>query len=331
VWRRLRRDRGGFFALVAVAVILFCAFFGGAVATRLLNHNGGQPFLYAANDQQRPVGPWTHVPVPANPPFDEFGSLGPAPPTAPRTLFLLGADGPLGRDELIRLVDGLRTSLEIGIGAMLVALAIAVPIGAAAGYFGGFVDAVVSQLTETVMAFPLILFLLYANRYLLHDLRSIGWGWVVPNGVVGEAVLIGVFTAFYPTRLIRAQLFSLRNAEFVEASRMVGARESRILRRHLLPHLTPTLLVWGAVAIGANMLAEVGLSFLGVGVQPDVPTLGTMLATVWGTIFNPHDYDPHAYTPWQTIIPMVTLIATVMCLNRLSEALRRAVEPRSTR
>ena len=329
--RRLRRDRGGFFALAAVVALLGCALFGGAVATRLLDHNGGQPFLYAANDSQRPVGPWTHVPVPRDPPFDQFGNLGPAPHTAPRTLFVLGADGPLGRDELIRLLDGLRTSLEIGIFAMLVALLIAVPVGAAAGYFGGVVDAVVSQLTETVMAFPLILFLLYANRYLLHDLRSIGWSWIVPSGVVGEAVLIGVFTAFYPTRLIRAQLFSLRNAEFVEAARMVGATDRRILVRHLVPHLAPTLLVWGAVAIGTNVLAEVGLSFLGIGVQPDVPTLGTMLATVWGTIFNPHNYDPHAYTPWQTVCPMVTLVVSVMCLNRISEALRNALEPRSTR
>lgn len=316
--------------MLAVSVIVLAALFGGAVATDALGHSGAQPFIYAASDTQRPVGPWTHVPTPKSPPFDQYGVLQRPPRGTPSTLFVLGADGPLGRDELIRLLDGLRTSLEIGIGAMLVALVIAVPVGAVAGYFGGGIDTFVSQATETMMAFPLILFLLFANRYLLGDLRSVGWGSTVPNGVAGEALLIGLFTAFYPIRLIRAHLLTLRSAEFVEASRMVGASDTRILRRHLVPHLVPILLVWGAIAIGTNMLAEVGLSFLGVGVQPDVPTLGTLLAAVWGTIFNPHNYDPHAYTPWQTICPMVVLVATVMCLNRLSEGLRRATEPRST-
>ncbi len=330
-WRRLRRDRGAIVSLVIVVIIVGLAFFSGAIWTRVVGHSGDEPYLYAASDTQRPVGPWTHVPTPKTPTIDEYGNLQPPPKGSPSTLFVLGADGPLGRDELIRLLDGLRTSLEIGIGAMLVALLIALPVGAIAGYFGGVTDAVVSQVTETMMAFPLLLFLLFANRYLLGDIRSIGWGWEVPDGAVGVAVLIGVFTAFYPLRLIRAQLLTLRHAEFVEAAHMVGASSHRILRRHLLPHLAPTLLVWGAIAIGTNMLAEVGLSFVGVGVQASVPSLGTLLSTVWGTIYNPHSYDSHAYTPWQTIFPMVTIVLTVVCLNRLSEGLRRALEPRSNR
>ena len=241
---------------------------------------------------------------------------------------MLGADGPIGRDELIRLLDGLRTSLEIALGAIVVALAIAVPVGAAAGYFGGAVDAVVSQVTETFMAFPLLLFLLFANRYLVGDFRSLGWSWVVPDGALAEAVLIGVFTAFYPTRLIRAQMFVLRNAEFVDAAHMVGASNWRILRRHLLPHLAPILLVWGAVAAGTNILAEVGLSFLGIGVQASTPSLGSLLSEIWGTIYNTVPYDSHQHTPWQTIFPMVLIVATVVSLNRLSEGLRRATEPR---
>jgi ABC-type dipeptide/oligopeptide/nickel transport system permease subunit len=119
-------------------------------------------------------------------------------------LFVLGADGGIGRDVLIRVLDGQRTSLEIALGAIVVALAIAVPVGAAAGYFGGAVDAVVSQLTETFMAFPLLLFLLFANRYLVGDFRSLGWSWVVPDGAAAEAVLIGVFTAGWRRLLPRS-------------------------------------------------------------------------------------------------------------------------------
>jgi peptide/nickel transport system permease protein len=330
-WRRLRRDRGGFVSLVAVAAIVLLALFGSAVISRLVGHDGNRPFMYAASAEHRPVGPWTHVPTPENPPFDAYGNLLTPPKGTKSTLLVFGADGPLGRDELLRLLDGLRVSLEIGIGAMLVALVIAVPVGAVAGYFGGIVDAVVSQLTETIMAFPLLLFLVFANRYLIGDFRSVGWSWVVPSGAVGEAVLIGTFMAFYPIRLIRAQLFALRHAEFVEAAHMVGASNWRILRRHLLPHLAPVLLVWSGVAIGTSILAEVGLSFLGVGVQASTPTLGSLLSTVWGTIYNPQTYNRQAYTPWQTIFPMVAIVVTVVCLNRLSEAFRRALEPRALR
>jgi peptide/nickel transport system permease protein len=151
---------------------------------------------------------------------------------------------------------------------------------------------------------------------------------VVPDGAVAEACLIGVFTAFYPTRLIRAQLFVLRHADFVEAAHMVGASNWRILRRHLMPHLTPVLLVWGAIAVGTNILAEVGLSFLGIGVQASTPSLGSLLSTIWGTIYNTAPYDPKVHTAWQTIFPMVLIVTTVVSLNRLSEALRRATEPR---
>lgn len=330
-WRRLRRDRGSLAALAAVVAVVLLALFGGAAVSRLTGHSGAEPFMYAASASQKPVGPWSHVPTPAVPRYDAYGNLLTPPKGTKSTLFLLGADGPLGRDELIRLLDGLRTSLEVGVFAMLIALLISLPVGAVAGYFGGFVDAVVSQATETMMAFPLLLFLVFANRYLLGDIRAVGWSWVVPSGVVGEAVLIGVFTAFYPTRLIRAQMFSLRTAEFVEAAHMVGATDRRILRRHLLPHLAPTLLVWGGIAVGTNILAEVGLSFLGIGVDPSIPSLGSLLSTVWGTIFNPHSYDSQAYTPWQTVFPMVTIVLTVVSLNRLSEGVRSALDPRSIR
>ncbi len=327
-WWRLRRDRGGMLALAAVAVLLAVALFGSAVVTRLVGHNGDQPFIYAAGSGQKPVGPWTHVPNPSNPPFGDYGNLLPAPKGTKTELFVLGADGPIGRDELIRLLDGLRTSLEIALGAVIVALVIALPVGSAAGYFGGVVDTVVSQFTETFMAFPLLLFLLFANRYLIGDFRSLGWSWVVPDGAVAEACLIGVFTAFYPTRLIRAQLFVLRHADFVEAAHMVGASNWRILRRHLMPHLAPVLLVWGAIAVGTNILAEVGLSFLGIGVQASTPSLGSLLSTIWGTIYNAAPYDPKTHTVWQTVFPMVLIVTTVVSLNRLSEALRRATEPR---
>ena len=115
------------------------------------------------------------------------------------------------------------------------------------------------------MAFPLLLFLIFASARVSSSLQFVNYSWVVPKGVFAEAVLIGLFTSFYPTRLIRAHLLTLRSAEFVEASHMIGASNRRIMWRQLLPHVVPTLLVWSAIAVGTNILLEVGLSFIGVG------------------------------------------------------------------
>jgi len=325
-WSRLRRDRWSLVALIFLVVILLSGLFGGAVATRLVGHNGVDPFPYATNANLRPTGPWTHVPVTKAVLVDDFGRLIP-PRHAKATLFVLGADGPLGRDELIRLLDAARTSLEIGLGAALVALLIALPIGTAAGYLGGATDAAVSWFTETVMAFPLLLFLIFASARISASLQFASYGWVVPKGVATEVLLIGIFTSFYPTRLIRAHLQMLRTTEFVEASHMIGASSNRIMWRHLLPHVVPILLVWGALAVGTNILLEVGLSFIGVGVPVAAPTWGSLLSTSWGTINAPHPYNAHYFTPWQTIFPTVAILVTVLSLNQLSEGVRRAIEP----
>lgn len=326
-WLRLRRDRWSFGALIVLVAIVFLCFFGGAIVTKLVGHNGGDLFPYASNASLRAVGPWTHVPNMNNGIYDQYDNLVAPPKGTPTTLLVLGADGPLGRDELIRLLDGGRTSLEIAILGALVALAVGVPLGAVAGYFGGITDSIVSRFTEAVMAFPLMLFLIFASVHLSSEIRSIGWGWEVPSGVVGEAVLIGLFTSFYPARLVRGQMFTLRHSDFVEAAEMIGASDARILRRHLGPHLVPTLVTWGAVAVATNILLEVGLSFVGVGVQVTVPSWGQLLSTTWGTFFNPQVYNSEAFTPWQTILPTLAILLTVLSLNQVSDGVRRAMEP----
>ena len=316
--------------MAALTLIFSLALFGGAIATQMLGHDGARPFPYATNASLKPVGPWTRVPATNQASLDDYGNILPPPRGTKKALMVLGADGSLGRDELIRLLDGARTSLEIAIGAVLVALMIAIPVGAIAGYFGGAADTVVSRFTETVMAFPLLLFLVFATARLSPSLRGVSWSWVVPTGVFSEALLIGIFTSFYPTRLVRAQVVMLRSSEFVEAAHMIGASDSRILRRHLFPHLIPTLLVWSTIAVATNILLEVGLSFIGVGVQPSTPTWGSMLATAWGTIYQPivsNRFLPLSQTPWQTIFPTAAILITVVALNQVSEGIRRAIEP----
>jgi peptide/nickel transport system permease protein len=329
---RFRRDRLSFAAGCVFAFIVIVSFAGGATASALLHHNGTDIFPYAANDNQKPVGPWTRVPAKHGSYGYSNGDLTPPPKGAPTTLLIFGADGALGRDEFIRVVDGGKASLEIAIGGVLIALLIGLPLGAISGYFGGVTDTLVSRVTETVMSFPLLLFLVFASVNLDYTLKPIGaWGSIIPEGVVAEAVLIGVFTSFYPTRLVRARLLTLRREEFVEAAEMVGASHWRILRHHLLPHLRPTLLVWAAVATATNILLEVGLSFIGAGVQPETPTWGSLLSTTWGTIYQPQLFTSVSFTVWQTIFPTAAILLCVLSLNQLSEGLRHALEPQADR
>jgi ABC-type dipeptide/oligopeptide/nickel transport system permease subunit len=331
-YSRFRRDRLSFLAAFVFAAIVIASFAGGATASALLGHNGTDAFPYAANVNQKPVGPWTRVPASHNSYGYANGDLAPPPKNAPRTLLIFGADGPLGRDEFIRVVDGGKASLEIALGGVLIALLIGLPLGGVSGYFGGFTDTLVSRVTETVMSFPLLLFLVFASVNLDYTLKPIGaWGSIIPEGVVAEAMLIGVFTSFYPTRLVRARLLTLRREEFVEAAEMVGASHWRILYRHLLPYLRPTLLVWAAIATATNILLEVGLSFIGAGVQPETPTWGSLLSTTWGTIFQPQVFQSVSFTVWQTVFPTVAILLCVVSLNQLSEGLRHALEPQSGR
>jgi len=262
---------------------------------------------------------------------NDYGETIPPPKGTRKTLLVLGADGTLGRDELLRLLDGGRTSLEIGIFGAFVALLVGVPLGVVSGYFGGFTDTVVSRLTESIMAFPLILFLVFASVRLADTLTPIGWGSTIPDGVFLVGLLIGLFTWFYPARLVRAEMLTLRNAEYVSAARSLGASEWRIVRRHLFPHVLPALIVWSAIAVAANILLEVGLSFVGVGVQAQTPTWGSMLSQVWGTIFAPGRYNSSTYSTWQTILPTLAILLTVFALNQLSEGIRSALEPWSSR
>ena len=329
--RRIARDRWTLAAACLFAFIVFCSFAGGPIASAVVGHTSTDQFPYAADENYKPVGPWTRVSMAESLASDEYGDILPPPKGTPTTLLVLGGDGVLGRDEMLRLLDGGRTSLEIGIFAVFVALILGVPLGMLGGYFGGFTDTVLSRLTEAVMAFPLILFLVFASVRLSNILTPIGYGALVPEGVVSVALLIGLFTWFYPARLVRAEMITLRNAEFVQAARMVGASNLRIVRRHLLPHLIPGLLVWAAIAIAANILLEVGISFVGVGVPAPTPTWGSMLSTTWGTIFAPRTYDAASYTPWQTVLPTLAILLTVLALNQLAEGVRHALEPWATR
>ncbi len=325
-WRRLRKDRLSLVCGAILIVVAFSVTAGAAIASRVVGHGPNDLFPYAVHNY-KPADPWTRVPD-----TDEIGSgsLGAdLPPPAKgtgSTLLVLGADGALGRDEFLRLLYGGRVSLTVAAGATLLALLIGSILGSIAAYFGGLADAVVSRFTDLVMAFPLLLFIIMLGSTVGDRLNNITLGFL-NQGVLSMILLIGAFTWFYPARIVRAQILTLREREFVEAAEMIGASDWRIMQRHLLPHLGGPLLAYGTIAFATNIMLEAGITFLGVGIESPTPSWGTMLADTWGTLTIPSRYNPNAFDPWLTIIPSAAILLSVVALNVFGESLRDALDP----
>src|SRR5207244_6184802 len=198
--------------------------------------------------------------------------------------------------------------------------AIGVLMGSIAGYFGGWIDTIVSRLTEIVIAFPFILFAIALASTVGNRLNDVTFGFL-GKGVFTLVIVLGAFSWYYPARIIRAQVLSLREKEFIEAARMVGASDVRIIRSHLLPHLVAPIIVYSTLVIATNILAEAGLSFLGLGIDLPTPSWGNLLATA------PSYYRTQV---WILIFPGLAILITTMAFNLLGDGLRDAFDPRST-
>jgi peptide/nickel transport system permease protein len=218
---------------------------------------------------------------------------------------LLGTDS-VGRDILSRLVYGSRISLSVGIAASCLSLAVGIFFGLMAGYFGGRTDAVLSQFFDIFLAFPSLLL-------------AIGISAVMAPGL-GSAMLAITLVGWAGfARLVRGITLSLKEQTYVEASRALGARPSRILARHILPNALPLLLVAGSLRVGGFILLEAALSFLGLGVQPPTATWGSMIS-------QNRTYINSA--PWMVIFPGLAISITVISFNILGDFLRDKLDPR---
>ncbi len=223
----------------------------------------------------------------------------------PDRLHLLGTDS-VGRDLLARLVYGSRISLSVGVAASLFSLALGIFFGLMAGYFGGRIDAVLSQFFDIFLAFPSLLL-------------AIGISAVMAPGLVSAMLAITLVGWAGFARLVRGITLSLKEQTYVEASRALGASSSRILARHILPNALPLLLVAGSLRVGGFILLEAALSFLGLGVQPPTPTWGSMISLNRAYINS---------APWMVIFPGLAISITVISFNILGDFLRDKLDPR---
>jgi peptide/nickel transport system permease protein len=248
------------------------------------------------------AAPWLTRYAPQEQMFDGLTIEG--APLPPGDTFILGTDL-LGRDLFSRILYGARTSLIIGVVANGLALVIGTLVGVTAGYFRGWIGTVLMRFTDLMMAFPALLLAICLAAIFQPSL------WIV-------AMVIALVNWVQTARVLYTETTSLAEREFIAAERTLGAGHARILFLHILPHLVPTIIVWGTLGISTTVLLEATLSFLGVGVQPPTPSWGNI-------IFENQTYFQSA--PWLVFFPGAAILTLALAFNLVGDALRDVLDP----
>ena len=268
--RRLKRRKGAVVGLVVIALFVILAVFAPLIA----------PYDPAAQS-------WTSV------------------RKAPTAAHWFGTDD-VGRDVLARVIFGARASLLAGVISVAIALTVGVPLGLAAGYVGGWFDALISRITDAMLAVPFLILAIALAAFLGPSLSN-------------AMIAIGVTTTPIFVRLTRGQVMSVKVEDYVEAARAVGNPHWRIALVHILPNVAPALIVQATLAIAAAIIAEASLSFLGLGQQPPAPSWGSMLYSAQRFLVN---------QPWMAVWPGLAIFLTVLSFNLVGDGLRDAFDPR---
>jgi peptide/nickel transport system permease protein len=269
-WRRLTARKSAMFGLVILAILVVVAL----------------------------LAPWIA-------PFDPAKQSWTALRKAPSAINWFGTDES-GRDVFSRVIFGARASLMAGVVSITIALGLGVPIGLLAAYRGGFVDTVVSRITDAMLAIPFLILAIALAAFLGPSLSN-------------AMIAIGITATPIFVRLTRGQVLAVKVEDYVEAARAVGNPAWRIAFRHILPNIAPALIVQGTLSIAAAIIAEASLSFLGLGQQPPAPSWGSMLFTAQRFLTQ---------ASWMAIYPGLAIFLTVLSFNLLGDGLRDALDPK---
>lgn len=291
-WRRFRADRVAMVSAIFIVVLILVAILAPVIVSVL-----GLPGPNV-NDSGA---------------LDAFGS-----PTGPSSAHPFGVDE-LGRDVLSRVIYGARVSLEVGMIGTAIAAAVGTVVGLVAGFYRGWIDTVLMRAVDVFLSFPVLVLGLGIGAAC--GVRGCLSGLIQPG--IGTVIFIIALLSFtYIARIVRGQVLSLREKEFVDAARSLGASNTRILFREILPNLTAPLIVYSSLLIPTNILLEAALSFLGVGIRQPTASWGQMIADAT-PIFNT--------AWWYMVFPGAALLLTVLAFNLVGDGLLDALNPRGTR
>ncbi len=232
----------------------------------------------------------------------------------PSAAHIMGTDE-LGRDLFTRILYGSRISLTIGVLAMSLAVTVGTLIGALAGFYGGWVDNGLMRITDVFLAFPRLFVLILITTIL----RQLNLAWLRASDWQPIVIVIGALSWMSVARLVRTGYLSIKEKEFIEAARSVGARNARIMFSHILPNAASPIIVVATLGVAASILTESGLSYLGFGVQPPTPTWGNLLRNAQAQM---------TYVPWTAIFPGLMIFSAVIAINYIGDGLRDALDPR---
>jgi peptide/nickel transport system permease protein len=294
-WLRFREDRAALIGAVVIGVLILIAIFGGPLAEWATGHPQNEPYSATMTD--------------------DYGI-----PLGPNRQFWFGADA-AGRDLFVRTMYGARTSLLVGIVATGIAVLIGLVVGLIAGFHGRWVDTALSRTSDVMLAVPQLLISIGIVAACSTSKNGCLGGTIQPGLTVVIAVIV-LFTWPYVARVVRGNTLSLREKEFVEASRSLGAGSVRIIFKDVLPNLIAPVIVLATLLIPGNILFEAALSYLGLGVPPDQASWGQILADASGL------YD---VAWWLMVFPGLFLVVTTLSFNLLGDGLRDALDVRSDR
>jgi peptide/nickel transport system permease protein len=281
-WYRLRRDRAAVISFAVIVVIILVAIFAPLFAT-ITGHG--------VNQQFRTTG------------LSSFGL-----PVGPGKTFIMGTDDQ-GRDVMVRIAYGARISLFVGVVATLITVIIGAILGLAAGYFGGLIDTIIARLVDVVLSLPYLLFAVALVS------RS-------HPGISIVIIVIALFGWAAVARIVRGQVLSIREKEYIEAARSLGASPWRIMFVDILPNVTAQLIVYATLLIPVSIVAEASLSFLGLGIPAPTADWGQMLAEA---------ENVYQQAWWYLVFPGAALVITTLAFNLLGDGVRDALDPRFER
>lgn len=269
-WRRLKKRRGALFGLAVIIILVLLAIFAPLIT-----------------------------------PFDPTKQSWSLVRKAPSALNWLGTDE-VGRDLFSRIIFGTRASLSAGVVSVGIAIALGVPLGLIAGYGPGWLDAIISRITDAMLACPFLILAIALAAFLGPSLTNA----MIAIGVTATPIFI---------RLTRGQVLTIKVEDYVESARAIGNPKWRIALKHILPNVMPQLLVQMTLTVATAVIAEASLSFLGLGQQPPAPSWGSMLNTAQRFLSN---------APWMAVWPGLAIFLTVLSFNLLGDGLRDAFDPR---